>query len=632
MKVNKLFSIIAVGALALGAFSCTDEVKYDPAAKVEGEGICFDATIGSEMEIPTDATEIPITMSRSTKTGDYTVDITSSVTYDNGDAVEGVFTLPKSVTFKDGELTAVYSIGLDFAAVQPDVAYHLSLALPEGLSTPYGPDKVETVLIYSPWGPLEQQDGYVSVITGTPFNGNDYEQAWGKAESLVDENQWLVYIPTPFSNVPGLEWVVYINTNESRKMEVDGQEVYWVTTDVMDTGYERSDGTTYGLSDAYSWYVWQRETRGLPVTEENTAAFMEELNLEHSYFNPVTGMITLNVMLSVGGVENAGRYYTPPFDPWYIQLPGYTAPVIMIQDLGNYVDATGYETKQFGIVTNEVVEGFKYKLLDQALEGEALDAAMDVLLKDESIEPVTDQNIELSYELVEGHDYTLLAIGLNSNGAISCSDSKVFTYHSIQRPDGFTTVGMVNFTDGVVCDMLELGEAPSFKVELQKSETEEGLYRIKNPYRDWAKENKLDKLLLKGNYYIYINASDPKMVYIPESSLGLQQTLQQGALNIYSEAARLLAAGRTPAYIKLQKKCGSLKNDVVTFPIGTILSAWAEDIPGWSTVNNRGTFRLELKPAEEGDAQAVAPANVSTRARNAAAATVRFNGTAASMR
>ena len=173
MKVNKFFSIIAAGILAVGAYSCTDDIKYDPAGKVEGEGVCFDASIGSEMEIPTDATEIPFTVSRSTKAGEFTVDVTASVTDDNGEAVEGVFTLPTSVTFADGELSAVYTVGVNFANVVPDVNYNLSLKLPENVGTPYGPGEVNTVLLYSPWSELLEQEGEVAVVTGSPFNGND---------------------------------------------------------------------------------------------------------------------------------------------------------------------------------------------------------------------------------------------------------------------------------------------------------------------------------------------------------------------------------------------------------------------------------------------------------------------------
>ena len=613
MKVNKFFSIIAAGILAVGAYSCTDDIKYDPAGKVEGEGVCFDASIGSEMEIPTDATEIPITVSRSTKAGEYTVDVTASVTDDSGEPVEGVFTLPTSVTFADGELSAVYTIGVNFANVVPDVSYHLSLKLPENVGTPYGPGEVNTVLLYSPWSELLEQEGEVFVITGSPFNGNDYTQIWGKANSLVDENQWLVYIPTPFSNVEGLNWSIYINTNEDRKMTVDGQEVYWCTTDIVDTQYNG-----YGLADSYSWFLWLREQLGRPATPEEAEAWIAKNDRQHSYFNPVTGVITVNVAVFALD-EELGTWYPSASDPWIIQLPGYTAPYVKIQDLGNYVDATGYETKQFSIVKNSIVESVKFKLLNQALEGEALTAAINELAADEEAVTITENNILVSYELIEDQDYTLLAVGLNAAGEVSCSDSKVFKYNSIQRPDGFKTVGMVNFTDGVLLEFLKLADVnETMKVELQQSENEEGLYRLKNPYREWAKDAGIEKMVMSGNYYIYLNAKDKRMVYIPESSLGLQNNLVEGPVNIYSEAARLLASGRTPAYIKLQKKCGTLTNNVITFPAKTVLAAYGSDIPDWTEVNTRGTFRVELTPAAA-EGEEIAPVNVRKHIRSARA-------------
>ena len=112
------------------------------------------------------------------------------------------------------------------------------------------------------------------------------------------------------------------------------------------------------------------------------------------------------------------------------------------------------------------------------------------------------------------------------------------------------------------------------------------------------------------------------LVYIEKSNLGLRFSPAQGNVFAYSMAAEMLAEGKTPMAIKLQRANGTLKNGVITFSVQKLYVGYENDAE-WTNANLTGTFRLDLNTLTN-----QVPAELSTRVGNKSntrSAAVRLN-------
>lgn len=151
---------------------------------------------------------------------------------------------------------------------------------------------------------------------------------------------------------------------------------------------------------------------------------------------------------------------------------------------------------------------------------------------------------------------------------------------SFVAPAPWTSLGMGTYTEDVITAAYGIDNV-SFEVEVQQSDSNKGLYRLKNLYRAgtglFAIYNFADATGAASDYYITLDCSNPEAVTIAEQPLGFSME-GYGELKIFSNAP------------------GTLANGVITFPKDGL----SLNIPTLSNnypTNASGKFKLVLPGA-----------------------------------
>ena len=116
MKFTKIYSIIAAAVISAGAWSCSDDVKYDPTPEYQGDEVYFSPE-GTEVAIPNGATSVSAKIYRVKADKELTVGLLSTVLNGDGSECVGIFDPTTQVTFAAGETVAEIPVGVTFSAV-----------------------------------------------------------------------------------------------------------------------------------------------------------------------------------------------------------------------------------------------------------------------------------------------------------------------------------------------------------------------------------------------------------------------------------------------------------------------------------------------------------------------------------
>lgn len=151
MKINKLFSFLLGGALIMGAASCTDEVEYNGADAITGNGVYFPELESTDVAIEQNTSSVTVELLRTNGEAQLNVPLKSSVTDKDGNAVaNNPFDIPATVTFPAGVVKIQVPISYVFTDVEPEFNYYVHLAIEGEESTPYGRVNQTYVLKYAP--------------------------------------------------------------------------------------------------------------------------------------------------------------------------------------------------------------------------------------------------------------------------------------------------------------------------------------------------------------------------------------------------------------------------------------------------------------------------------------------------
>ncbi|MBQ5693365.1 MAG: hypothetical protein IIV72_07930 [Alistipes sp.] len=122
-----------------------------------------------------------------------------------------------------------------------------------------------------------------------------------------------------------------------------------------------------------------------------------------------------------------------------------------------------------------------------------------------------------------------------------------------------------------------------------------GLYRMVNPYAEWAATPVGGVTFYDAN--IIINAQNPTQVWIPLQEIGISVNdgKGEGPLSIYSYAGYYLDNGREP-YLE---DYGFIKNGILQFPVDRLLGCPGGSKTGSNTyyANRNGGWTINLAPA-----------------------------------
>lgn len=600
MKITKILSALAA-IIMLAAGACSDEVKYDPAPAYNGDEVYFKLDEIGTLMIEPQATSVSFHLYRVNKNGELTVGLESTVTNPSGESVAEIFNVPTSVTFPDGQNAVEVPVGIVFSAVTAEMKYTMDVKIVGEEQTPYGATSGTFTLLYGttyePWAEyIEGQYGTVQMAGVWDYY---YETPILYHQSINMPELTQYQAEGPFSDYI-FNYTMTVHSDCVLNIDgMEGVECLLVTAEniVLDSRIDLfGDGSDAVWLDPYSFVSAFAKT-----TDRERILNILDLNKDKfppAYFVPSTGTFYLTLVLQkASDVGQNSSYYPSAGGLNIIQLPGFKTYGVYIGEAGVSIDDTGLEEKQFEFAMTQDTPGLKYGIKAGELTDAQLEEAIEELAADKDAEVITKSGSIVKFELNPG-PYTVYALGVDEEGnAIDDNGKPVVASRSFEYEptfdDGYRTIGYMDFRDGYMCSIGEF-DPMTWKVEVQTNENEPGVYRLKNPYRTWAELNEVPEMVIRGNHYLIIHAPKDNQVWIEKSNIGLRNTYAEGPLFVYSEAGRLLDAGRPLTNISVRRNLGEIKNEVVEFKVNTLLAAYESALPEWTTANTRSTFKLYL--------------------------------------
>lgn len=607
MKSIKYIAAVAATAALMLASSCTDKVKYDPTPDYASAGVYFSKDAATDIALANDATSTTVYVNRVKTDGELTVPLKSTVTDVDGLEVSGIFTVPASVTFAAGQAVAPVVIGVNFAEVIPGDDYTISIAI-EAETSPYGATEQTYTLSYSPWldpvrVPEDDQSLRLPCTTTYtfPFNSPlEFQQYLYSQKSIVNENIKRYTVPTPYYNAIPYDLVFDVNYAET--VMVDGQECYSVTTPMIPCYELDPDGLATFL-DAFTWSSLFLLNRYGVDDPEEVKEWMEEQGWGGSYFNPVTGMCVLD-MVAYPAANDWGYMYNQLNDfTWTVLFPGYESYAFEYAVKGNFVDNTGAESVMIQVFKTDNIASFAAIAKPGKLTEEEIAAAAEELKADDSKQFYTESGTTIAVPVDEEGDYTLVTVGYDEGYTAIFTDSFNFTFKTVQSNSEWESFGEADYTDAFLSSIFTAVDAVTYPVKVEKHKQTEGLYRLVNPYAEWSKYSGFEADMAEGNYYLYIDATDPQNVDIPYSELGISLVPSYGYVNVMSQANLIIEAGNaTKEELQSYGYYGTMVDGEVTFPAGAIVGAMTGYNSGkWSFYLNVDPENPTLADDYEGD-------------------------------
>lgn len=564
MKLNKIASLLLGAVVAVGAVSC-DEEKYDPTPAYTGNEVYFDKDMSTSLTIPTDADQMTVELYRVKADAELTVGLVSSVTTSAGADASNVISVPEAVTFTAGENVALIPLTIDFPSVVANEVYSVNIAVKGEDLTPYGETAVTLLLDYAPWSDWETESSSIAVQMAGLWD-YAYEAPLLKRQSLTDDNLMQYGIPMPFSDV---DFAFIFNIDKRNTYNLDGELVYLMTMDRIDTGINNSDGKQFTLWDIYSFAKWN-----FPTQPENKLIQMAIDNGGVSYYAPERGLFALNQVVMPTSDTPSTSIYTIDYN--YFQLPGFKSYTLEFSKVYNLVDDEGTESVVVEAYKSSDVASFAYTVSSGELTEEEVNAAADAIVADGEATLYTDQLTYLMYTPEALGTYTLVAVGYDEDNHEVIRTSYTFEFTSVQSAPEWVSIGHADYTDGFMNTFFTV---PNFTwdVEVEEHVNTPGLYRIVNPYLNWPLNVEAQGALVEpGKYYMTIDATDPNAVRVNQSEIGVIMNNKYGMCRVWCLGDVLVNSGKlTYEQAKQQGYYGTLENGSIEFKAGTLVFSMA---------------------------------------------------------
>lgn len=169
----------------------------------------------------------------------------------------------------------------------------------------------------------------------------------------------------------------------------------------------------------------------------------------------------------------------------------------------------------------------------------------------------------------------------------------------------WTSLGTGLFTENALHAFYAISTYPEVEVEIQESNLHPGRYRLVNPYANFPADIIGSPGCYEGDWYIYINASDPEHVYVETSRTGFQAGVGQEL--VVGSIADDYYNNRYGDWILADKEgvCGKFVDGRITFPSNALLatlfeygSGWDDDII-WKVCDPYGKFSVKFPGAPD---------------------------------
>ena len=425
-KIKNILGVILVLVGMTAMFSCQDDAPdYIAAEKIDSEQVYFPSTISSNVALSSLENSFDIIIARVKTDNAITVPLTIT-------GNDGLYNIPSSVTFAQGESKATLKITYDAAEIGFDNFSDLSIKIGDEYTSVYGNSEyLFKIGVPSPWeslGDATYADDYVSTWFGV---GND-EYKVEIQENLLQPGLFRLVNPYgaayPY-NEPGdwddsQDWYFEINAVDPTAVFINLQEVG------MDWGYGMF---SFGSIAA------------LRMSQGKTLEEVKEDGLTGTFENGVITFPAGQLLAKMADYNDGGMYPANGSGAFVVVMPGviradYSIDVNYIGRFINLDDAS--------YVVAEVELG-----ADVANAKIALVADDSEILLDDIVEGIDDGSIEAMDVSASGNyniscdedgDYILVAVSYNEDGELQEVDTDSFEYAVDSVDDVITSLSAIS--------------------------------------------------------------------------------------------------------------------------------------------------------------------------------------------
>lgn len=595
-----IYSLVIATLAMVGFTACSSDDNDYQKASVSGEQVYFSNETAATVNVTKDATSFSIPVLRVNTAGALNVALT--VTDESG-----LFTIPSSVSFADGESKATLTIGYDPTKLEYDDYKTITLAIgDEQLKTIYGMSAITlSVGIKSPWVSLGKGT-ITDDIVASIFSVDNYSWKVEIEENAAQPGFYRVVNPYNTDAYPLNEDNAYTISSDTHYLYIHAEDPDAVYISLFATGI--SLNSDYGEISFQSLGNYYMTAGGYSVEEIKTAGHVGTLK-EGIISFPEKELLWGMALYNSGKVTSYGNSH----GLFSIVLPGYSKKdfSVAVEYQGIFTNVAG----QANAVANIQLGADATNVKAVVIEADADDSAVADALASGDLEGVSVVAGANNLPIEEGMTGKLqIVVAVIDEGEVKDYSSALFEYYG-GGANPWKSLGVGVYTDDfVVSSYTQAGESYTYQVEVEESTETPGVYRIKNAYAPVAAAFGETG----GTKDIVINAEDPNFVYITEQKTGLD--LGYGEISIVSYAGYYIdrygvdvVKGNYPEW------GGTLVDGVITLPLVTVTKQDEStiDVQGFFYDDNyyyagtNGDFKLVLPSAS---------ASVKAKAKKRAAA------------
>lgn len=434
MKIkNSIFSALFGLAAAVGLVACSSD-DYERIGAPDGSQVFFSSETPSEYLLAENQNQVDIVVNRIKTDGASTVNVKAQ-------DESGLFTVATTASFAAGEATTKITVTFDFAKLESDTDYELTLNL-EGETCDYG-DKTKTIVIkYAPWSDWEPYGwSYPSTIKSF----DQWEEAYAKASTYNEIAKGGILPTFVYSTYYGGDGAqpVFIrksqlNPTQAQLMLYDwGSGINLVINWDQATGQFTCPETYFTNNDTYgAVYVSD------PVAyRHGKMGKDEDYSMYPSAFDPETGKFTLYIAYYVSaGWFGAG--------PEFLQLPGYEKAdySLTLEDKGVASKAGSAIGEVINFTFGADLGSVKYATFEGTLTEEQVTAKANAIV-DGSEASTTTKEQGMKTITVPGEGvYTLVAALYDNDGNYQEYTSLAFEVKNPGGAETWTPIFVGDFT------------------------------------------------------------------------------------------------------------------------------------------------------------------------------------------
>ena len=425
-KIKNILGVILVLVGMTAMFSCQDDAPdYIAAEKIDSEQVYFPSTISSNVALSSLENSFDIIIARVKTDNAITVPLTIT-------GNDGLYNIPSSVTFAQGESKATLKITYDAAEIGFDNFSDLSIKIGDEYTSVYGNSEyLFKIGVPSPWeslGDATYADDYVSTWFGV---GND-EYKVEIQENLLQPGLFRLVNPYgaayPY-NEPGdwddsQDWYFEINAVDPTAVFINLQEVG------MDWGYGMF---SFGSIAA------------LRMSQGKTLEEVKEDGLTGTFENGVITFPAGQLLAKMADYNDGGMYPANGSGAFVVVMPGVIRAdySIDVNYIGRFINLDDASYVVAEVELGEDVANAKIALVADDSE----------ILLDDIVEGIDDGSIEAMDVSASGNyniscdedgDYILVAVSYNEDGELQEVDTDSFEYAVDSVDDVITSLSAIS--------------------------------------------------------------------------------------------------------------------------------------------------------------------------------------------